>query len=123
MAIYTFLFLAIRIVSRDLSLAKEVAEERFPRITILKGGLDGKVDYPLIDQILIGRAPDCDIVLEDSFASAHHARIYAAGAGFWLEDLKSTNGTTMGGRKIKDSVRLTRGSKFKIGASTFQFNE
>ncbi len=122
-AIYAFLFLAIRVVSRDFSLAKGATEERFPRITILKGGPDGKVDYPLVDQILIGRAPDCDIVLEDSFASAHHARVYATDAGFWLEDLKSTNGTTMGDRKIKDSVRLTRGSKFKIGASTFQFNE
>ncbi len=121
--IYAFLFLVVRVVARDLSLAKKATEEKLPRITVLKGGPDGKVDYPLVDQILIGRAPDCDIVLEDSFASAHHARVYIANAGFWLEDLKSTNGTTMGIRKIKEPVRLTRGSKFSIGQCVFQFDE
>lgn len=121
--IYAFLFLVVRVIARDLSLAKEATEEKFPRITVLKGGPDGKIDYPLVDQILIGRAADCDIILEDSFASAHHARVYIAKAGFWLEDLKSTNGTTMGGRKIKEPVKLIRGSKFSIGQCVFRFNE
>ena len=119
-AIYLFLLATVWVILKDLSAAKGAADERVPRL-IAFAGEDQEEDYPIIDGLLIGRAPDCDVVLEDTFASAHHARVYLASSNCWLEDLKSTNGTFVNDKRIDVPVRLSRGSKFKIGRSEFQF--
>lgn len=122
-SIYAFLMLTVKVISKDLISAKGVTKEINPRLVVLKGsGAVGSV-HPIKDQLLIGRASDCDIILDDTFASSHHARIYSTGASFLLEDLKSTNGTTVADRKISSPVRLKKGSKFRIGQSEFQFLE
>ncbi|MDI6715323.1 MAG: FHA domain-containing protein [Actinomycetota bacterium] len=121
--IYFFLLVTIRVISKDLTLAKETGVAGgTPRIVLLTPeGSVSAVEYPIERQLLIGRSSDCDIVLDDTFASAHHARVYLADSGYWLEDLKSTNGTTVNGKPIKKPVRLTKGTEFKIGQSIFQF--
>ncbi|RXW53062.1 hypothetical protein CYQ74_13220, partial [Enterococcus faecium] len=43
--------------------------------------------------ILLGRADDSTLVLNDDYASGHHARFVPNGDDWYLEDLGSTNGT------------------------------
>jgi pSer/pThr/pTyr-binding forkhead associated (FHA) protein len=55
--------------------------------------------------ILIGRAPECTLVLEDDFASGRHARLSLESGVWMLEDLGSTNGTYLGrARRIGRTV-------------------
>ncbi|GAB4505359.1 MAG: hypothetical protein Fur0043_23540 [Anaerolineales bacterium] len=65
-----------------------------PQLIVKNGFMAGRV-YPLQgDVITIGRAADNTIALEHELkVSAHHARILARIGLFWVEDLKSTNGT------------------------------
>ncbi|NCO65093.1 MAG: hypothetical protein AUK32_02005 [Candidatus Aquicultor secundus] len=121
-SIYVFLFIAVKVISKDLAWAKGAATEKLPRIVIVEGAEPGAAtDYPIDEQLIIGRSPDCDIILEDTFASAHHARVYPANSAYWLEDLKSTNGTTTNNKQINAPVRLKKGSTFRIGQSVFKF--
>ncbi len=54
----------------------------------------------------IGRKPDNDIVLEHSTVSGHHCRVYASGGTYFVEDLNSTNGTFLNGKKtFKSGLR------------------
>jgi pSer/pThr/pTyr-binding forkhead associated (FHA) protein len=53
-----------------------------------------------LETLTIGRKPDNTIVIEDPAVSGHHARIVKVQAVFFLEDLKSTNGTAINGRTI-----------------------
>ena len=53
-----------------------------------------------LETLTIGRKPDNTIVIEDPAISGHHARIVKVQAVFFLEDLKSTNGTTINGKPI-----------------------
>ena len=46
--------------------------------------------------VLIGRAPECTLVLDDDYASARHARLAPQGGEWIVEDLGSTNGTFSG---------------------------
>lgn len=48
----------------------------------------------------IGRALDNDVVLSDIQASRHHARVVAAQGRLFVEDLRSMNGTQLGGANI-----------------------
>jgi pSer/pThr/pTyr-binding forkhead associated (FHA) protein len=53
-----------------------------------------------LDTFTIGRKGDNALAIEDPAVSAHHARIVKIQAVFFLEDLKSTNGTAINGRPI-----------------------
>jgi len=53
--------------------------------------------------------------ISDDFASGNHARFRIAHGLWYLEDLGSTNGTWLNGRRIHASQRLKKGDKIKIG--------
>ena len=50
--------------------------------------------------VTIGRKADNDLVLDNATVSGHHCKIYKAGETFFIEDLGSTNGTFVNGKKI-----------------------
>lgn len=54
----------------------------------------------------------------DEFASGHHARFYIAHGLWFVEDLGSTNGTFLNGRRFHGPQRLKKGDKIRIGHST-----
>jgi pSer/pThr/pTyr-binding forkhead associated (FHA) protein len=51
----------------------------------------------------------------DDFASGHHARFRVAHGLWYVEDLGSTNGTWLNGRRIHAAQRLKKGDKLRIG--------
>jgi pSer/pThr/pTyr-binding forkhead associated (FHA) protein len=64
--------------------------------------------------ITIGRA-GCDLDLNDPDVSRRHAVIRQVDAGIALEDLGSTNGTWVNGRRIEGVVRLAAGDEVRFG--------
>jgi pSer/pThr/pTyr-binding forkhead associated (FHA) protein len=65
--------------------------------------------------VTFGRSPDNTVVLGDDYASGHHCRLVPTGKGWQLEDLGSTNGTTMGTTRVTDPIVVKTGSRFTIG--------
>lgn len=123
-ALYLFLLLAIRAISKDLSSVRGQPQQGSPRLIVMDGeGIGARGSVLVVEQVVIGRSPDCDIVLDDTFASAQHARVFVDGSQYWLEDLGSTNGTFVKGTRIEKPVQLARGSRFKIGQTVFKFME
>jgi pSer/pThr/pTyr-binding forkhead associated (FHA) protein len=55
------------------------------------------------------------LVINDGFASGHHARFRVVRGLWYVEDLGSTNGTSLNGLRIHTSQRLKKGDKIKIG--------
>ncbi len=90
------------------------------------GELRGKrwsLDQP---EFLIGRAPDCQLVVPDRQVSRHHARIERRSTGLFLADLHSKNGTHLNGTKVSEEVRLQDGDIIQIALAlklTFIGNE
>jgi pSer/pThr/pTyr-binding forkhead associated (FHA) protein len=56
-----------------------------------------------------------NIVINDEFASTHHARFQIAHNLWFIEDLGSTNGTWLNGRRFRAPQHLKKGDKIKIG--------
>ncbi len=71
--------------------------------------------------MVIGRAAECQVCLEDEFASHLHSRISLSQGGYLIEDLGSTNGTYVNGRKINYPVELRNGDRIKIGKTILEF--
>ena len=89
---------------------------------VVMTGKDIAHRYPLLkDAIVIGRALEVDIVLEDDRASRQHARISTSEQGVILEDLNSTNGTYVNNQKI-DHWSLMDGDLIAIGNTLLKFS-
>jgi pSer/pThr/pTyr-binding forkhead associated (FHA) protein len=58
-----------------------------------------------------------NLTISDEFASGHHARFYLAHGLWYVEDLGSTNGTFLNGRRFHSPQRLKKGDKIRIGHS------
>lgn len=61
-----------------------------------------KLILPAQGKLIIGRAEDCDISFSNAFASSRHAEILINGNEFFINDLNSSNGTFLNGRRVKN---------------------
>lgn len=69
--------------------------------------------------VIIGRSSDCAIILDDDYVSTRHAQVLADGqGGFYIEDLGSTNGTYVNGRRITAATTVTTAESIRIGRTT-----
>jgi len=68
----------------------------------------------------IGRDADNVVVLDDPFASTHHARLTFRGRVWYLEDLGSTNGTRCNGRPVEGAVAVGFGDEIAVGQTRFR---
>ena len=75
------------------------------------------IDGPVIQ---IGRAPGCEIVLDDRNVSRRHAEIRRRGPVVVLVDLDSTNGTIVNGRRVREHP-LSDGDRITLGNSRLTF--
>lgn len=76
--------------------------------------------YQLGDEITVGRAAGCGVVVDDTFVSQLHARVHRVGANYVVEDLGSTNGTFVNKRRVAGSVTLQRGDRLQVGNTVLE---
>jgi hypothetical protein len=71
---------------------------------------------------VVGRSRECDVVLADANVSRRHAEIRPAAAGTWtIEDLGSTNGVQVNGRRIAGAEQLAPGDRVVLGTAEIAF--
>lgn len=92
------------------------------RVTMTFGGKPVRKFTFDKDLIAIGRDASCEIVVENIGASRRHATIEKTPEGYILADLKSHNGTFVGGEKIFHH-QLKDTDEFYIGKYAFQFEK
>ena len=82
-------------------------------------------EVPLGAFVVIGRAPDAHVQLQDTFVSSHHARVEAEAGGLVVEDLGSTNGTSVNGEEMAAGQRLLLGAadRLTVGDTVFVVEE
>jgi pSer/pThr/pTyr-binding forkhead associated (FHA) protein len=73
--------------------------------------------------LLIGRLPECDVLLNDTLVSRMHARISVQGDSVVVEDLHSTNGVYVNGIRVGHSTVLCEGDRILIGTTEFSLFE
>ncbi|MFB9906566.1 FHA domain-containing protein FhaB/FipA [Allokutzneria oryzae] len=134
--LWLFVLAALRVVRSDLyaasgirvsmpgfrrSSGKQQARGKQPRQLVVTHGalagtrisLDGR-------PILIGRADDSTVVLDDDYASTRHARLSLRGTDWYVEDLGSTNGTYLDRAKVTAPIRVPLGVPIRIGKTVIE---
>jgi len=92
-----------------------------PRILVVtEGSLQGTTITLSQAPILIGRAPECTLVLEDDYASSRHARLSLSDGIWMVEDLGSTNGTFLGRARVSVPTPVEPGAPVRIGRTVLE---
>jgi hypothetical protein len=92
-------------------------------LVVTEGPLTGTTLPLRSSGLLIGRNPECALVLDDDYASGRHCRIYPdpTNRGGWVvEDLGSTNGTFMGRDKLTSARPVEIGTTLRIGKTVLE---
>lgn len=128
--LYYFLYRIIKVISSDLR-HTEISHPAatlpsFDKFAPLKlhiidsgGHSYANTHFELIDTMTLGRDSKNNIIIPDSFVSHEHACITRDKHGYWLSDLKSTNGTYLNDRRLDEDVVLMVGDIIKIGSVIF----
>lgn len=89
-------------------------------LTVTEGPLTG-TSLPLRGNgILIGRNPECALVLDDDYASGRHCRLFPGSDGWLVEDLSSTNGTFIGRDRLTSPQPVEVGTTLRIGKTVLE---
>ena len=78
-------------------------------------------EFIFSDELMVGRSPQSDIIINDNFVSHNHARIYMLNNQYVLEDLGSANGTYLNDVRLDGNTYLQTGDIITIGTVTFEF--
>lgn len=91
-----------------------VSSDRFS-LTIREGPNPGQEFRLHSPEVVIGRDPHADLQINSPIVSRRHARLIQSGDGYFLEDLDSSNGTFLNGKRINERVVLNPGDRIKLG--------
>jgi type II secretory pathway predicted ATPase ExeA/pSer/pThr/pTyr-binding forkhead associated (FHA) protein len=90
------------------------AQPPIGRLVLTLKGSKVQETYLVPGRIFIGRTSDNDLQVESKYVSRHHAQVVTTTEGSWLEDLNSTNGVFLHGRRVRRH-RLQEGEVLKLG--------
>lgn len=77
--------------------------------------------FELNGEMVIGRLPECEIQLPSNMVSRKHAKVYAQGDDFFVEDMGSGNGTFVNGQKINGPHKLKPNDRLKFGPMLMRY--
>jgi len=78
--------------------------------------------YPLGgEKVVMGRHPECDIVIDVGAVSRHHAQVVALGDDYFVEDLNSRNGTYLNDAIVEGRRKLAPGDRVRVCDVSFLF--
>jgi phosphoserine phosphatase RsbU/P len=89
----------------------------------MHGPMAGRLYQLDRDVTIIGRNPDCDVILQPKSVSRKHAAVLKKGTIFEIKDLGSTRGTLVNGQKLADAMELRDGDMLQIGEVQVTFNK
>jgi hypothetical protein len=72
------------------------------------------------EPITIGRSSESGLVIRDDYTSTHHARLLLWNDEWMIQDLDSTNGTFLDGRRVTVPTQVPLDTPIKIGTTTFE---
>lgn len=77
------------------------------------------IDLP-VTGLTIGRSSGAGLQVSDDYTSTNHAKVSKQGGRWVIEDLGSTNGTFLGGKRVATAAEITPGTTIRVGTTQFE---
>jgi hypothetical protein len=121
LALYLFLCLTLWMIWQDIKRAGFQAIR--PKVPVLRLEVRARGTEPFFrafsqSEITVGRDSICELCLDDAAISARHAKFSYHHGQWWIEDLHSTNGTSLNQSKLQTATVLMNGDEIRCGKAT-----
>ena len=70
--------------------------------------------------MVVGRGPECELRIEDTYASQQHARLFGKNGAWYVEDLGSTNGTFVNDQRLAAPAMVQPGDRIRVGTTVLE---
>ena len=104
----------------ELAAPPQPAKQQAHQLVVTEGPLKGTTIPLAASPILLGRAQEATLVLEDDYASGRHARLFPQGSRWFIEDLGSTNGTYLADQQLTRALPVELGVPVRIGKTVIE---
>lgn len=135
--LYIFVARAVRAVVLELRGGQAAAPARAPaparatkrvkkrpgKAVIVEGSSTSGKSFDLRDEVILGRGEKCHVVLDDTYVSTVHARLFPKSEAIYVEDLGSTNGTYLNRRRVTSAMEVQRGDHVKVGKTVLELRK
>jgi pSer/pThr/pTyr-binding forkhead associated (FHA) protein len=116
-SLFAFLGWVVFTLWRELKFQSQIiASKKIPSITLhLESGQEVISQEYLKPEVTIGREEDCDLQVKDEATSSHHARLFFRSSQWWVEDMRSTNGTYLNDERVDTATVIIKGDELRVG--------
>lgn len=91
------------------------------RVVVTAGPKEGlELDLSPEEQFTIGRSGDSTLIIRDEVTSTHHARLMLWNEQWMIQDLDSTNGTFVDGKRVTIPTPVPLSTPVTVGKTTFE---
>ncbi len=137
--VYLFLIRVVWIVGRELrgtpaprpapvpapaaapTVSAPAKQRRTWRLVVVEPDAERGHTFAVDGEATLGRGGGCTVPLAfDTFVSSVHARVYERDGTLWIEDVGSTNGTYVNGKKIDKAAKLGKGDRVQVGETVLR---
>jgi hypothetical protein len=102
------------------SLVMEPNGSNATKLVIVEGDRTGHSIALDRRELTIGRAEDSDLIVDDEFASTHHAKLVLINNDWLIQDLNSTNGTFLDGSRVGTPAVVKLNTPVRVGKTVFE---
>jgi hypothetical protein len=102
------------------SLVMEQSGGNASKLVIIEGDRAGQTISLNRRELSIGRAEDSDLIVDDEFASTHHAKLVLINNDWLIQDLNSTNGTFLDGTRVGTLAVVKLNTSVRVGKTVFE---
>ena len=119
-ALYAFLGWAVYIIWKEFrQQSQSVANNRIPEIALFQiGETESQGCRFTQSELIVGRDPTCDYPISDETVTARHARLSYHHRQWWVEDLRSTNGSFLNQEPLSTPTVIISGDELRCGQIT-----
>jgi hypothetical protein len=96
------------------------SEQKATKIVVTAGEKMGTEIALSGRQLTIGRAGDSDLIVDDEYTSTHHAKLVFINGEWLIQDLDSTNGTLLDGKKGATTTVVPLNTQVRVGQTSFE---
>lgn len=124
-ALYGFVGWALFTLWQELHLQTQMVRPKNPPSLklYLVGGAPAEDRQFTQTEIILGRDPACDFPLSNETVSTHHAKASFHHNQWWIEDMRSTNGTYLNDQKVELPTVLVNGDELRCGQVVLEIGD
>ncbi len=119
--LFLFLWQIARTITIHLGVQERSSRRRQAKeVVIVRSDSQSGLEIPIDSVVVLGRSDQADVILDDSYASEFHLRFSLDDGDLYVQDLGSTNGTYVNGRRITAPMAVSRGDAVQVGKSVME---